>query len=219
MTLIGLTWVAFLVNRPFVSSWLQPLTLLEANPYAYVQKDPQGPETPLPETPLSEADVIAYRTPPPHRQTFYPQLTGLSNASVNWDRWIATALVSVISDQEGANSQATQVLAARVAERGLCSAYTAYADAELGPEPLGTPGPSPENERFEVRVNQVTIGQVTSKALADKMANQIRATIPAIQANPEALLPRLGETVAAGQLEGKTVFDLAPPCPVLTTRL
>ncbi|MFQ4135255.1 septal ring lytic transglycosylase RlpA family protein [Nodosilinea sp. PGN35] len=122
----------------------------------------------------------------------YPQLGWPQAASVDWHRWSATAAVAVVSQEAGhAGSGAAQLTPASIP----CSAL-ASANAKAPPE------------GFSIRVNNMVIGQVQSRSVAEQMAGQIRQALPYLKANPNGLIPRLSEALAAAQVDGKTVFVL-----------
>lgn len=195
MTLIGLIGAILLPYQLFTSPSERLFTLLDANPYA--QRHPQAEEA------NSPGDYsLAYRTPAPVRQVYRPQLTGLVNARVNWEHWLTTAAVAVVAD--GESPRPPGMLASGVAAPDFCHAYTG---GGVSPAPVGVDPDPVTNDLFEVQVNQMVIGQVNSKALADRIASQLRQAVPAIKANPAGLKPFLGER-AAGQLDGQIVFTL-----------
>ncbi|MGB3137441.1 MAG: septal ring lytic transglycosylase RlpA family protein [Nodosilinea sp.] len=61
---------------------------------------------------------------------------------------------------------------------------------------------------FSVRVNNVPVGQLPSRSVAERVASQIRQAMPLLEANPNGLIPSLGPAQAAGQVDGQTVFAL-----------
>ncbi|TVQ15526.1 MAG: septal ring lytic transglycosylase RlpA family protein [Leptolyngbya sp. DLM2.Bin27] len=66
----------------------------------------------------------------------------------------------------------------------------------------------PDTDGYAIWVKDVVIGQVPSLSAAEAIADQIRQAVPLLEANPEGLLPSLGESRAAAQVDGQTVFVL-----------
>ncbi len=196
MTLFSLIWAAFLPHHPGLVAASPARVLLAANPYAAASLHRQDT------TALS-----AYSYSPLHGQSpryrpidLRPQLLWPTAAAVDWSRWSATAVVTVVVtvvDKAHATYKtngATQLnLPAPV-----CGGLATSAPGEAGPHPGG----------FTIQVKNVAIGQVTSHSAAEQVAEQIRRALPSLEANPGGLTPSLGKTLAAGQVGGQTVFSL-----------
>ncbi len=187
MTLFALLWAAFLPHHFTLFNSPKSLALQTANPSAAAHL--QRPSTvDLSAFPFSllRLQALAYRP-----LQLYPQLSWPQAARVDWHRWSDTATVAVVNQATHADSGATQLTLPSIP----CSAL-ASANAKAPPE------------GFTIRVNNVAIGQVQSRPVADRMASQIRQAVPHLTANPNGLTPKLGDALAAAQVDGKTVFVL-----------
>ncbi len=80
-------------------------------------------------------------------------------------------------------------------ELGFCGSY--------GSAPL--PG---DADGFTLQVNNVAIGRLPSRQVAEAVAGQIREVVPKLEANPDTLTPSLGDRESGGQIGGQTVFVL-----------
>lgn len=188
MTLFALLWAAFLPHHftfiPAKPSALRTVTPHAATPWRRLAA------VDLSAFPYSllRLQAVAYRP-----LQLYPQISWPQTANVDWHRWSATAAVAVVSKETAAHasSGSTQLSSASVP----CSA-------------LASANAKPPAEGFTIRVNNVVIGQVESRSVADRVASQIRQAVPQLKANPNGLIPRLSEALAAAQVDGKTVFVL-----------
>lgn len=186
MTLFGLFWAAFL---PHYLKSLDPITLQTANPYAVTALQ-RPPTVDLSASPYSPLHLQATIYEP---LQLFPQLGWPQSAAVDWHLWNATAAVAVVGQGTNAHvsSGVTQVTPTPVA-CGRPASATANAPAQ----------------GFTIRVKNVAIGQVPSRPAADQVARQIRQAVPELEANPNGLIPKLSEALAAAQVDGKTVFVL-----------
>lgn len=191
MTLFGLFWAAFLphyLNSPNL------VALQRVSPYAATALQ-RPPTVDLSTSPYSPLHLQAAIYEP---LQLFPQLGWAQAAAVDWHLWNATAAVAVVG--QGTNthvsSGGTQVNPTSVACGRLASA-NAVAPAQ----------------GFTIRVKNVAIGQVPSRPAADQVARQIRQAVPELEANPDGLTPKLGGSLAAAQVDGKTVFVLPEAVP------
>ncbi|MGB3201774.1 MAG: septal ring lytic transglycosylase RlpA family protein [Nodosilinea sp.] len=184
MTLFGLLWAAVLPH--YLN---QPHLLPAASSYAagYLRRQ-------------SVVDSREQRYSLPHLQSSAqrplsarPQLAWPQTAAVDWSRWVATAAVSVVaqSGETHAGSGVTQITPT---------------PSTCGSTPAA--GGDSSAEGFTIRVKNVPIGQMPSRQAADRIADQIRQAVPALEAHPERLTPSLSQHQAAAQVSGKTVFVL-----------
>ncbi|WP_081972608.1 septal ring lytic transglycosylase RlpA family protein [Leptolyngbya sp. KIOST-1] len=184
MTLFGLLWVAIL------PPYLHPSVTLQAvNPYAVA--------------PLHREAAIdhgAWPYPPLPLQGWghqplwlQPQLGWPHTATVDWDHWGATAAVAVVgqNDNTHVSSGVTQI-------------------APLASACGGAPAAEGNNSAadFTIHVKDVPIGRVSSRQVADRIAEQIRQVVPVLETNPDRLTPSLSPEQAAAQIDGQTVFVL-----------
>ena len=80
---------------------------------------------------------------------------------------------------------------------------------ELGPcGSYGSSSPPGDVDGFTLQVNNVAIGWVSSRQAAETVAGQIREAVPQLEADPEALTPKLSNQKSGGQMGGQTVFVL-----------
>lgn len=85
-----------------------------------------------------------------------------------------------------------------------CPAYDSYLVPELSA--VVEPG---DGDRFAIQVKNVVIGYVNSQAVADQIAEELRQAVPAIAANPAALIPQIDDERGAGYLGGQRLFTLS----------
>lgn len=186
MTLFGFFWAAFLPH------YLNPLyppdsvALSRANPTPAAS--PQRPSTVhLSAAPYSPLHLQATT----HRPLkLLPQLDWPQTALVDWHLWSATAAVAVVGQGTAAHRGS-----------GVTHLAPTTACGRLAVASADTPV-----QGFTIRVKDVVIGQMPSRPAADQVARQIRQAVPELEANPNGLIPELGEALAAAQVDGKTVF-------------
>jgi rare lipoprotein A (peptidoglycan hydrolase) len=181
MTIFAFFWAALLPHHPVIVHLPQSLERLAAGLYAAF---------------LPPLDVVnlPLQTSANEPLQLQPQLFWPPAAEVDWQRWHATAAVAVVPESSATNRDSD------VGKLSLTSGPCGGAD--------GSALDAPDIAGFAVQVNDVTIGQVPSLSAAEEIAGQIRQAMPLLEANPDGLTPSLGESSAAGQVDGQTVFVL-----------
>lgn len=184
MTLFGLLWAALLPHQFYLSNstalqWAKPSVA------AHVQREPAVDSS---ASTHSLLNLQALADQPPALQ---PLLAWPETAVIDWPRWSATAAVAVVAQGDYVNGDVPQISSSS----GFCSDYSAV-------------GPDDPSTGFTIQVNNVPIGQVSSRRAADRIANQIRRAVPVLEAHPDRLTPSLSQHQAAAQVNGKTVFVL-----------
>ncbi|MGF1571148.1 MAG: septal ring lytic transglycosylase RlpA family protein [Nodosilinea sp.] len=204
MTLLGLIWAVSLPNQHLNVDAGSRFSLSPANPYAVsysarVGEPPDETQNSSLRSPLSS--YYRPRQPGGVSQSlqvkgFKPQFADQPGPMVNWHHWLNTAAVAVVPEAAVSKDVAQDGSAEGPTP---CPAYSRY----LAPDLMDQAA-----DLFTIQVNDVMIGQVSSKSVADRVASQIRQVIPAIEADPAGLKPRIGASGAAAQLKGRTVFTL-----------
>lgn len=192
MTLFSFLWVALLPHFPGIVNSPKPSVLLTANPYAVPSLHLQDR---VASTPYSYSP-LPLKVPVLQPSELQPQLLWPLEAAVDWHRWSATAAVAVVAKPNAAHL--TSGVAHSTLTPNLCKSYGKVAPVETGANAEG----------FMIQVKNVVIGQVRSRQAAENVANQIRQAVPSLEANPSGITPSLSEVLAAGQVDGKTVFVL-----------
>ncbi|PSN15663.1 hypothetical protein C7293_06310 [filamentous cyanobacterium CCT1] len=186
MTLFGFLWAAVLPHH-----FNQPVTLQAANSHAAAHWQDQ-----------STVDLSVRPYPPLYLQasanqplSLQPQLTWPQTGAI-WPHWVATAAVTVV--HQGSKAHVSSGVSQITPTSQACgSAPTAGVDGSAA--------------GFTIQVKDVPIGQVLSRQVADRIANQIRQAVPVLETKPERLTPSLSQHQAAAQVDGKTVFVLPEP--------
>jgi rare lipoprotein A (peptidoglycan hydrolase) len=198
MTLLGLLWVTYLPNLHLLFTLYQPLTLLTG--VSLVTAGVQQPVGTDDRLTHGWGDRIL---PTKEIQKIQAQLSWTWGTVVDWQHWADTAAVAVVDD---AVTDLGSALSARELPQAgaevTCPAFNRYH------YPSSTTTLAEEEEAFTIQVNDVVIGQVKSKAVADQVADQLRQAVPEIAANPSQLLPHLEGTTGTGHINGHTVFTL-----------
>ncbi|QQE66797.1 hypothetical protein GFS31_35000 [Leptolyngbya sp. BL0902] len=141
-------------------------------------------------------------------------------ATVNWQRWINTATVTVVDTAALAEEEAAvEAMLPNVLASDTCPAAHP-ATPEVSPPVSEKPGGNSEGKAadettadaatFVVRVKGVAIGQVASAAVAEEVATDLREALPTLAQHPQALTPTLDDETGIGQLENQAIFTLPP---------
>ena len=193
MTLFGLLWATLLPHHAAIF-YPSGLTLQAANPYAWDHRQPL-PVVNQPAVPYAPLHLQAEAQKPLEVRS---HLQWPLKAAIDWPHWNATAAVAVVPKGETAHMSSGNTRLSL--SPSFCSGLAA--------DPAASSAHS-----FTVQVKNRAIGRLPSRAAADQVASQIRQAVPLLQANPEALVPSLGEHQAAAQLAGKTIFVLPAAAP------
>jgi hypothetical protein len=224
MTLLGLLWVAHLPSPLGHLPSSVALDRLEASPQVERSRPgaqpawdpmalasdtalPSGPE-PVPLTPLQTLDVQAMQ-----------DLT----IAVDWQRWSNTAAVTVVTMTAMEDTAAVDPdLQPKTLTSATCPAAhpprleaQAFRLASSAPAPAAKRKsevkPKGENQQhadFVIRVNGVAVGQVSSAAVADQVATDLRDAMPLLTQRPQDLTPTVEGNTGLGQLQNETIFSL-----------
>ncbi len=200
MTLFAFFWAALLPHHPVIVHLPKSAALLTASAYAAVFSEPQAQSQDAvasrPSLPL-QLQALGYESIHGPLQ-LEPQLFWPEEAAVDWQRWSATAAVTVVAQLRSAAHMTGDVTQLSPAA-GHCGSY-----------------PIPDLDKagadgFTIQVNNMAIGQVASRQTAVAVADQLREAVPLLEANPDGLTPSLSSREASGQLDGQTVFSLPDP--------
>ncbi|WOD38172.1 septal ring lytic transglycosylase RlpA family protein [Nodosilinea sp. E11] len=178
------------------------MTLQPANPYAAAHLQRQSTVDLSASSPYTPRHLQALANQP---LTLQPQLTWPATATVDWQHWSATAAVAVVDRDHTAHASSGVTEVVRTAN--VCGGYHVALSSDVSSDVAL----SSDAEGFTIQVKNVVIGRVTSRPVADAIAQQLRQAIPVLEASPSSLMPSLSQHHAAAQVDGKTVLTLVSP--------
>jgi hypothetical protein len=211
MELLGLIWAASLPHQNAAIRMSQTLSAFAGSPdNGHVEG--QLESATLDPVWLRGQDLYAILLLP---QGFQPQLQWQVPPEVDWEQWAVTAKVTVVP--EGVSPQNSAVKTSDDIENSPVSPTRAFIDTIKTTCPayfddiaqqIDKKGSHSWQGSYSIRVNNVTVGTLFNRAVADNIAAQIRQAIATVEENPAALQPAIGEKMASAKVKGKTVFVL-----------
>ncbi|MFH7245193.1 MAG: septal ring lytic transglycosylase RlpA family protein [Spirulina sp.] len=156
-------------------------------------------------------------------QTLASQAMQDLSIAVDWQRWTNTAAVTVVTTtaleatastdpdlQPKTLTSATCPAAhpPRLEAKSFRLASSALAPAVKTQSEVQPSGEGQKRTDFVIRVKGVAVGQVSSAAVADQVAVDLREAMPMLTQRPQDLTPTVEGDMGLGQLQNETIFSL-----------